>query len=170
MWRIENYSRCVLATCRLRQFPRQVSDFPRFGELPSELRLQIWQQRATQPRILHYNQVAARHRKLNVGTVPPILQVSREASEEGLKSYILVDMGHHPVYMNPKVDILLWVRNNGPQCFDRYADRLLNSPILDRIQNLAISIKYWNRIATEHANNYRDYNGPLTRRSRPAHD
>jgi hypothetical protein len=50
---------------------------------------------------------------------------------------------------------------NGPQYFERYADRLLNSPILDRVQNLAISIKYWNRIATEHANNYSDYDGPL---------
>lgn len=81
-----------------------------FHRLPVELRLKIWRQ-AIEPRVVHI-EWSRRHRHCVSGDIPAILQVSREARIEGLKTYrprFNTWKSASPVYFNFELDTACFV-------------------------------------------------------------
>ena len=109
---------------------RQVPSFPRFQELPTEIRLQVWQSafpRGTGP-TEHRRITFDCYYGLTITTASTLVvfHVNQESRCEALRNYqLLFDKmeGVTPMYYNPKLDIV-YLEVHGLQCNPRYLRRL----------------------------------------------
>ena len=109
---------------------RQIPSFPRFQELPTEIRLQVWQSafpRGTGP-TEHRRITFDCYYGLTITTASTLVvfHVNQESRCEALRNYqLLFDKmeGVTPMYYNPKLDIV-YLEVHGLQCNPRYLRRL----------------------------------------------
>jgi hypothetical protein len=134
--------------------------FHPFPNLPFELHLKIYRLTLT-TRYIHYNSTLATRSHLALDSaIPPLLHVSHESRAFALEHYKLYTIGARQLYLHPLLDFILWIRYSGSssssRAFRSDARRLLQETehVALEIPNLAISVKFWNRIVRKEI--YRD--------------
>jgi hypothetical protein len=86
--------------------------FTFFPELPTELKLKIWEFALLVPRVIPVkdNCIGQPHMLRAMGRQSSITHVNREAREVALKFYtVLTDRLLHPIYFNPDYDIFCFI-------------------------------------------------------------
>jgi hypothetical protein len=129
-----------------------LSDFAKFPELPTELRLKIWSYTAMAPRLLELQYCIVDRKFFSFQRLPAILHTSRESRSVGLCFYHLsFGTDKHPpcTYFNATNDIIYFGAEQYGDEIDymvRYFDKQSSSlEPRDRIQNLALAEYLWRR-------------------------
>lgn len=124
--------------------PGPLTEFSKFSQLPTELRVQIWEYAVPGPRTVAVVSVDGKwsseyfaEARVEGGTayqpraltqVPAMLHASTESRAvalESLKLYFHVHFNGSPVYFNPKIDTLMFYDNEALKswiCFERDLD------------------------------------------------
>lgn len=120
-----------------------LATFELFTELPVEIRLKIWRTVATAGRIvrLKYNE----HSEQFISTQPPLLSVSSEAREEGLKHYTLAfgtPVNDPQIFINFLSDIIFIDSGRGgaPDEDIRQFYLAMSTKDAERVMHLAVGI------------------------------
>ncbi|KAI9644721.1 hypothetical protein NHQ30_006747 [Ciborinia camelliae] len=124
--------------------------FPRFSELPLELRVLIWELAAFQKRILELNYCIVDEKFANFGPPPAILHTSKESREVALRFYNMsfgTDKQPADIYFNPVCDtIYLSSRQYVDEVTAIAKHFSIQSPSLlyqHQIQSIALDEQFW---------------------------
>ncbi|KAH6670606.1 hypothetical protein B0J14DRAFT_99670 [Halenospora varia] len=138
-----------LKNFHIKEHPKPQTFHP-FTNLPTEIRLKIFNLVARIPRIIHFNHAGATRAKLALDPrIPPLLHVCQESRTETIHLYAIVYLNGRKLYINTKIDILLWISYPGPRTFKNDLEILVERGNFPTFCNLAISQKFWNRIVSD---------------------
>ncbi|KAF7853419.1 hypothetical protein EAF04_010711 [Stromatinia cepivora] len=127
-----------------------LNTFPRFSELPYELRLKIWELVAFHKRILELNYCIVDKIFLNLGLPPAILHTNRESREVALRFYnqsFSTDEKPGRIYFNPVCDTIFFSSRQYDDEVTAVAKHFsIQSPSLPyqhQIQSIALAERFW---------------------------
>ncbi|KAE9371194.1 hypothetical protein N431DRAFT_483771 [Stipitochalara longipes BDJ] len=135
-----------------------VRRFPRFMELPAELRLFVWKELCEEPRTIKilasswsFPAMLPFNDHESPTPSPVVLCICREAREEGLKHYTKVfkrsmfnasTLRDNTIYMNLEKDtVYLTVRRNDPNRSFTNGETLVHSLMQEAIENHGVAMK-----------------------------